>query len=204
MLAMPFPNGGEVYVVRKELFTATYRRYVVEQYTPTHEESLSVWTPLLKRAEGDLYRELTNVLAVPPRDDGDAAEVFTNIADGVSSEDITTVEIEVKIITAMEDRRGSNMKARQLSSWGLLDCTAEPTGILLKNDAYSSNDDIITMSDGDDTATLRAKLTKLIRETNRHLADITDTNAKLRCERDAFLRAFREKEHVEIERLIRA
>ena len=62
-IVMPYPGGAEVYCIRAELFERTYRLDDRKHHTPTQEECLAEWAPVLKSKTENLYRESDVVFA---------------------------------------------------------------------------------------------------------------------------------------------
>ena len=63
LLAMPFPLGGEIYVIKAHLFKITYAHLNLQDHVPTQAEVLAKWAVHLQQTKP--LRESTIVFAKP-------------------------------------------------------------------------------------------------------------------------------------------
>jgi hypothetical protein len=59
---IPFPGGGEIYLIKQTTFAVTYQLLKMDDYTPPQAEALTHRDPVLG-AEGSVYCKTTEVHA---------------------------------------------------------------------------------------------------------------------------------------------
>lgn len=73
-LTIPHPEGGEVYVINKELFKKTYALHNARDHIPSEAESLTHWETVM-RQEARVCRKRMKVFAKIAQEDGVLGEV---------------------------------------------------------------------------------------------------------------------------------